>query len=198
MELKPCPFCGQVQDETTPEMKFLGEGPPPGYACICGYCGAEGPMGTGHERGDHTGGKKAAADAWNRRAPAAPPVEAPDLMKAAEIVESCGYDLIAAGLRRMAQGNPGTGGGARAWVSEKVAAAFAYGSEFMAPDSTRDEQWARVMKENVTDAILDYLKAGGGADLSFSGSKKPEITQDGAAEAAGAGAPGEPGEGGGQ
>lgn len=67
-ELKPCPFCGQAQDEDTPEIKFLGDGPPPGYAYMCGYCGADGPMGTGFARGDHPGGKNAAADKWNHRA----------------------------------------------------------------------------------------------------------------------------------
>lgn len=67
-DLKLCPFCGQEQDETTPELEYLGSGPPPGYAYRCGYCGASGPMGTGKSRGDDAGGKEAAATEWNRRA----------------------------------------------------------------------------------------------------------------------------------
>lgn len=66
-QLEKCPFCGEAQDYQNAELHFCGGGPPPGYAYVCQWCGAHGPMGVGRERGDHVGAKVAAIDEWNNR-----------------------------------------------------------------------------------------------------------------------------------
>lgn len=63
----PCPFCGDRMERATAELTYLGGGPPPGYAVTCGNCGAEGPMGTGWERGDHHNAHIKAVERWNDR-----------------------------------------------------------------------------------------------------------------------------------
>jgi len=62
----PCPFCGWQKRETS-ELTYQGYGPPPGYAMVCGNCGAEGPMGTGKARDDHYNAHIAAVVRWNER-----------------------------------------------------------------------------------------------------------------------------------
>lgn len=69
LSLDPCPFCGKATEQDCQELEFNGGGPPPGYSGTCGWCGATGPMGTGWERGDHTGAKKEAVRLWNERHP---------------------------------------------------------------------------------------------------------------------------------
>lgn len=77
MELKPCPFCG---GKAEPDALMIGEAgkdnaTPHGHFIECQTClTISGSAETPEE----------AAEAWNRRAPAVPPVEAPALVKTAK------------------------------------------------------------------------------------------------------------------